>query len=90
MVLGQGLLARRAAAQTARARLAGDREAEIFLDAAVETIDAVLELAGRYAAVARAAGRDDLAEALQRRRPIPPTASTRRSRPCACAMPFSG
>ena len=74
MVLGQGLLARRAAAQTARTRLAGDREAEIFLDAAVETIDAVLELAGRYAAVARAAGRDDLAEALQRA-PAYPAAS---------------
>ena len=65
MVLSQGLLARRAAAQAARARLSGDREAEIFLDAATETIDAVLELAGRYAAVARAAGREDLARALQ-------------------------
>ena len=65
MVLGQGLIARRAAAQAARARMAGDREAETFLDAAVETINAVLELAGRYAAAARACGRDDLAEALQ-------------------------
>ncbi|HUA76827.1 MAG TPA: pyruvate formate lyase family protein, partial [Acetobacteraceae bacterium] len=66
MVLGQGLLARRAAAEAARARLAGDREAEIFLDAAVETIDAALELASRYAAVARALGRRDLAETLER------------------------
>ena len=66
MVLGQGLIARRAAAEAARARLAGDREAETFLDAAVETIDAVLELARRYAAAARAAGRHDVAEALQR------------------------
>jgi pyruvate-formate lyase len=54
--------------------LAGDREAETFLDAAVETIDAVLELARRYAAVARAAGRDDLAEVLQRA-PAHPAAS---------------
>ena len=66
MVLGQGLLARRAAAQSTRARLAGDLEAETFLDAAVETIDAVLELASRYAAAARAVGRDDLAQVLQR------------------------
>lgn len=66
MVLGQGLLARRAAAQAARARLAGDREAETFLDAGVETIDAVLELARRYAEAARAGGRDDLAQVLQR------------------------
>ena len=56
MVLGQGLLARRAAAEAARARLAGDREAETFLDAAVETIDAVLELARRYAAAAQGPG----------------------------------
>jgi hypothetical protein len=74
MVLSQGLLARRAAAQATRARLAGDREAETFLDAAVETIDAVLELARRYAAVARAVGRDDLAEAL-RRAPAYPAAT---------------
>ena len=74
MVLGQGLLARRAAAQATRARLAGDREAETFLDAAVETIDAVLELARRYAAAAHALGRDDLAEVL-RRAPAHPAAS---------------
>ncbi len=74
MVLGQGLLARRAAAEAARARLAGDREAESFLDAAIESIDAVLELARRYAATARALGRDDLAEVLQRA-PAHPAAS---------------
>jgi formate C-acetyltransferase len=74
MVLGQGLVARRAAAQAARSRLAGDREAATFLDAAVETIDAVLELAGRYATAARAAGRDDLAQVLQRA-PAYPAAS---------------
>ena len=93
MVLGQGLIARRATAEAARARLAGDREAEIFLDAAVETIDAVLELAGRYAAAARAAGRDDLAEALQRA-PAHPAASFRQAlqalRLCHAVLWLSG
>ena len=91
MVLGQGLIARRAAAQAARARLVGDREAEIFLDAAVETIDAVLELARRYAEVA--AGRRPRRPGRRfcnARRPIPPRVSARRSKPCAYAMPFSG
>jgi pyruvate-formate lyase len=74
MVLRQGLLARRAAAQATRALLAGDGEAETFLDAAVETIDAVLELGRRYAAAARAGGRDDLAHVLQRA-PAHPAAS---------------
>jgi pyruvate-formate lyase len=74
MVLSQGLLARRAAAEAARARLAGDREAETFLDAAVETIDAVLELARRYASAAHALGRDDLADVL-RLSPAHPPAS---------------
>ena len=93
MVLGQGLLARRAAAQAARARLASDQEAETFLDAAVETIDAVLELARRYAAVARALGRDDVAEALQRA-PAYPAASFRQAlqalRLCHAVLWLSG
>jgi formate C-acetyltransferase len=66
MVLGEGLLARRDAGLAARARSAGDPEAATFLDAVVETIDAVLALAGRYAAAARAFGRDDLVEVLSR------------------------
>lgn len=74
MVLGQGLLGRRAVAEAARARLASDREAGIFLDAAIECIDAVLELSRRYAAAARAAGRDDLVQFLQRA-PAYPAAS---------------
>jgi formate C-acetyltransferase len=48
------------------ARSSGDPEAVTFFDAAVETIDAVLALAGRYAAAARAFGRDDLVEVLNR------------------------
>ena len=93
MVLGQGLNARRAAAKAARARLAGNREAETFLDAAAETIDAVLELAGRYAAAARAAGRDDAADALQRV-PAHPAANFRQAlqavRLCHAVLWLSG
>ena len=93
MVLDQGLLARRAAAQATRARWAGDREAETFLDAAVETIDAVLDLAARYAEAARAAGRDDLAELLQRA-PAHPAASFRQAlqalRLCHAVLWLSG
>jgi formate C-acetyltransferase len=93
MVLGQGLIARRATAEAARARLAGDREAETFLDAAVEAIDAVLELARRYAEAARAVGRDDLAEALQRA-PAHPAASFRQAlqslRLCHAVLWLSG
>ncbi len=37
-----------------------------FLDSAIETIDAVLELAARYANEARALGRDDLVEILEK------------------------
>lgn len=63
-VLAQGLLGRRAVAVATSARLAGDPAAVEFLAAAVETIDAVLGLAHRYAEAARAAGRTDLAEIL--------------------------
>jgi formate C-acetyltransferase len=63
-VLSQGLLARRAAA-TATAVQKGDApEAAEFLAAAVETIDAVLDLARRYTEAARAQGRPDLAAIL--------------------------
>jgi formate C-acetyltransferase len=93
MALSQGLLARRAAAQAARVRLAGDREAETFLDAAVETIDAVLDLARRYAEAARAVGRDDLAETLERA-PAHPAASFRQAlqalRLCHAVLWLSG
>jgi formate C-acetyltransferase len=66
MVLGQGLLARRKTACASRDRLAGDPEAVEFLDGAIETIDAVLALARRYARGARELGRHDLAELLER------------------------
>ncbi|HOW72852.1 MAG TPA: pyruvate formate lyase family protein [Phycisphaerae bacterium] len=66
MVLSEGLLGRRrlALASRERATRAGDGEAVEFLDAAVETIDGVLALAGRYALVARDLGRRDVAELL--------------------------
>lgn len=65
MVLSQGLLGRRAVALESRARLAQDAEAVEFLDSAVETIDAVLDLAARYADAAAFQGRDDLAQILR-------------------------
>ena len=64
--LSQGLLGRRTTALAARQRLANDPRAVEFLDAAIETIDAVLELARRYAAAASAAGQIEVAEILER------------------------
>jgi formate C-acetyltransferase len=66
MVLRQGLAGRREAACATRARLKRDPEAVEFLDCAVEAMDAVLALAGRYAAEAHCAGRPDIAEMLRR------------------------
>jgi formate C-acetyltransferase len=65
-VLSQGLLARRAVTVATSERLARDPQAMEFLAAAIETIDAVLGLARRYADVARQQGRLDLAEILER------------------------
>jgi len=66
MALSQGLLRRKEVALETRARLAADAEAVEFLDAAIDTIDAVLELAAKYARAAREIGRDDVAAALDR------------------------
>lgn len=65
MVLDQGLLGRRTVAQATRARLATDPAAVEFLDCAIETIDAVLALADRYARGARERGWQDVADALE-------------------------
>jgi pyruvate-formate lyase len=65
MVLSQGLRRRKETALATRARLGGDAEAVEFLDSAVETIDAVIDLASRYARAAREQGRNDLAEILE-------------------------
>jgi pyruvate-formate lyase len=67
MVLGQGLLGRRRVAEATRARAlaAGDEEAAEFEAAAIETIDAVLDLAARYAAEARRLGNHEVAGVLE-------------------------
>lgn len=65
LLLSQGLLGRRQVALASRGRLAGDPAAVEFLDCAIETIDAVLDLASRYASRARSLGRDDLAGILE-------------------------
>ena len=65
LLLSQGLRGRKQVALATRQRLAGDPEAREFLDCAIETIDAVLELAARYAGTAREHGRDDLARILE-------------------------
>ncbi len=64
LLLTQGLLGRKQVALATRERLADDTKACEFLDSAVETIDAVLELAARYARAARLAGRDEIAAIL--------------------------
>jgi len=71
-VLSQGLLERRRVAAETRQRLAGDVEAEEFLDCAVETIDAVLDLASRYTLEARRLGKLYVAEILERVPALPP------------------
>ena len=68
MSLAQGLAGRRRVALATRERMVanGHEDSVEFLDAAVETIDAVLALASRYAAAAEGCGRKDLAEMLRR------------------------
>ena len=66
LLLEQGLSGRKDVALAARQRMAQDPQAVEFLDSAVESADAVMELAARYASKARALGRGDLAEILDR------------------------
>ncbi len=72
MVLSQGLLGRKQVALAARARSANDPQAVEFADAAIETIDAVLALAERYASEARRQNRLDMARILDRVPAHPP------------------
>jgi formate C-acetyltransferase len=77
MALSQGLLGRREAALASLRQIrSGSQEAEAekieFLECALETIEAVLELAARYAAEAERQGREDLAEVLRRVPAQPP------------------
>jgi len=66
MVLSQGLLSRRKVALSSRERLKNDPQAVEFLNSAIETIDAVLDLACRYAEEASRNHRHDLAKILYR------------------------
>ncbi len=66
LLLQQGLSGRRRAASETRERLKSGAEAVEFLDCAIETIEAVLGLARRYADEARRLGRGDLAAILER------------------------
>jgi formate C-acetyltransferase len=65
LLLSQGLLGRKQVALATRERLVEDPHAGEFLDSAIETIDAVLELAARYACNARQIGRDEIADVLE-------------------------
>jgi formate C-acetyltransferase len=65
LLLSQGLLGRKQVALETRTKLVNDPAALEFLDSAVETIEAVLELASRYAGAARDKGMDEVAEILE-------------------------
>ena len=65
LLLSQGLVGRREVAKATRLRLADDKKAVEFIDCVIETIEAVLDLAGRYASKANQLGREDLAELLE-------------------------
>lgn len=64
LLLSQGLLGRKQVALATRERLVDEPKAVEFLDSAIETIDAVLELAARYADKAREKGRVEIANIL--------------------------
>ena len=72
LLLSQGLLGRKQVALTTRQRVRDDPKAVEFLDSAVETIEAVLGLAARYAQAAREIGRDEVAAVLERVPAHPP------------------
>ncbi len=65
-VLADGLLTRRQLAESARQLFIADPQVVEFLDAAIDTIDAVLGLASCYSVAARDMRRDELAEILDR------------------------
>jgi len=65
LLLSQGLLGRKAAAIASREAMVHETEAVDFLNAAIETCDAVLALAARYSKEARSAGRNDIADVLE-------------------------
>jgi pyruvate-formate lyase len=62
--LAMGLLGRKKVALASRERYKDNLEAIEFLDSAIETIDAVLALASRYAEAARQMNREEIADIL--------------------------
>jgi pyruvate-formate lyase len=72
LLLTQGLLGRKQIALATRERLVDEPKAVEFLDSAVETIDAVLELAALYAGKAREKGREEIADILDHVPAYPP------------------
>lgn len=65
LALADGLLGRRQAAVESRTRLAAEPAAVDFLDACLETIDAVLAMTARHAAEARRQGLTEVAAMLE-------------------------
>ncbi len=64
MALSEGLVKRRKTALETLEHCSERPEAVEFLESAVETIDAVLDLAGRYRELARSLGREDICDIL--------------------------
>jgi pyruvate-formate lyase len=64
LLLSQGLEGRKRQAYSSRERLMNDLNEVDFLDACIETIDAILNLASRYRSKAEESGRYDLVEVL--------------------------
>ncbi|RLD52976.1 MAG: hypothetical protein DRI97_13945, partial [Bacteroidetes bacterium] len=64
MVLSQGLLQRKTMAEETLSHLENDPDAVEFLSAAIETIDAVLNLVKRYSVKAKQLGRNDIVTML--------------------------
>jgi pyruvate-formate lyase len=64
LLMEQGLLGRKQTALETRRRLAGDPDSVEFLDCAIETMEAVMGLASRYAEAASRSGRQDIADIL--------------------------
>ena len=62
--LAMGLVGRRKVALASRERYRDNLESVEFLDSAIETIDAVLALASRYAEAARQMNREEVADIL--------------------------
>ncbi len=63
--VAQGLLARRAIAEASLAKAADGTDSAEAMIASIECIDAVLDLAARYAAQARSQGNDEVADIME-------------------------